>query len=176
MTSNLQSQTRSIKVCSIPTNSEITKNQTALSGSADIKFKIPEYVDSSDPDCSSVKAYAIYDKDCINISSAFENSNDIGATLDNWFLYAKLLDSSVAQSLEICLKVSDSLNTVTIPDLKLKVERDCSKEISKTTVAPVQAMHDSSSDSTKLFHVTDYLNNSDELNCPVTLVAEYPNE
>ena len=68
--STLQSQTRSIRVCSVSSISSsavINKKQKAYSGKAVITFEIPVF-NNSNPDCSSDFIYAIYDKDCVNLS------------------------------------------------------------------------------------------------------------
>ena len=86
---------------------------------AKVKFKIPEFI-NLDSNCPESFVYMIYDKDCLNIYAAFENPNNFVSSLENGFLYAKLLDGSVPVEFTFCLKVSSSLTSVSVPNLILK--------------------------------------------------------
>ena len=71
----------------------------------------------------------LYDKDCVNLSAAFENPDELVTTLKNGYLYAKLIDGSKPISFQLCLKVSNSLSSLSISDLELKIEADCSNSL-----------------------------------------------
>ena len=66
-------------------------------GDSKIKFIVPNY-SQTDPNCQAVEHIKIYEKDCVTISSAFENSNDLMSSLSGGFLEAKLADETLPQT------------------------------------------------------------------------------
>ena len=55
-------------------------NQTVYIGSSDMDFKIPEFF-NSDSNCPANFSFKIYQKDCLELSEDFKDSNDLNTTL-----------------------------------------------------------------------------------------------
>ena len=84
-------------------------------GDSKIRVKVPNYSET-DSNCPAVEHIKIYDKDCLTISTAFENANDLMSTLSGGFLFANLVNIEAPQTYEFCIKVT-SFHSITIPDL-----------------------------------------------------------
>jgi len=85
----------------------IDTEQTAMAGSADMKFKIPIYTNSrSTSECDAVQKAWILSTGCSTSSTGiFSNAVDITGTAAGGFWYALLIDGSSAATHNFCLRI-----------------------------------------------------------------------
>jgi len=91
----------------------------------------------------------------------------------NGFLYALLTNQIAPQTYEFCLKISTSLNFITVPNLKFFLEASCSKDLSKvnSSVMIFDQMYSSTLVRQKLFGVSQIVVIADPVHCPITFVS-----
>jgi len=84
------------------------------------KFKIPKYA-NTDLECPVVTKHEIQTKDCATMSTDFDNSGTLASTLSSGFFQGKLKDVTTLVTYELCLKVSTSVNSITVPLLEFAI-------------------------------------------------------
>ena len=121
---NLKSGTRSFRVCdpsSITSSVDITKKQAANADDK-MRFKVPNYTET-DSNCPAITSIKIYNKDCVTLSTSFENPSDLISTLSDGYLYARLLDETTSQFLELCLEITSfDSHSILISDLEFTLQ------------------------------------------------------
>ena len=76
----------------------------------------------------------------------------------------------VSKVYQLCLELSTFDKVITIPDLELKVEKNCLGALTKAQnkVDPVYKLFNHKSGQQKVLGFSDLFINSDDLNCPLT--------
>jgi len=122
-------------------------------------FHIPEYT-NTDSRCPVVTRHEIQTEDCSALSTDFENSGTLA--LSNGIYRGVLKDDSILFTYKFCLKISTSVNFITVPLLEFAI-------CSYSTIVPVEEILKKQiymiGNSNKEFKIPEFLN-TDSPRCP----------